>query len=309
MELTAYITLNKSLAVTEDCLDKEFDIKINGFLGKLVTPHDEGILVFGNHYVLSEPITKLMIGRKIIWGEYSRNGPVGFRSFKILFEINDEIFLEKSNELFRAIPEWLNRLKLNFSFYGQNLNAPTSMEEPESGMYDLLYLDQDGRQKHPHTVSSATTVFLSTRRLGFEKLQEVFECTSRNLQPILELRLLFQSHVALLLGDYRRSILDSATSLEVTLSRLLTLRLNVNEVLLNEILRKFNSIWQRLDLLKKIGVKLENVNSYHEVGRLRNSSIHAGREPSKEQARKAFQIVDRFVREMLEVHFEPIDKG
>ena len=143
------------------------------------------------------------------------------------------------------------------------------------------------------------------QRLTFEKLQDVFDYTSRNFQPILELRLLFESNVALLNGDYRRSVLDSATSLEVMLSRLLKVHLNCDEPLLTEILRKYNSIAQRLQLLRTIGLKLMDTNSYREVETLRNYAIHAGREPTNEQAREAFKTVKQFVNNMNKEYFEP----
>ena len=60
--LDSYISLNRSLSVTEDCIDKSFDISVAGFAGKLLTPHDGRVLLARQEYLLSEPITNQMIG-------------------------------------------------------------------------------------------------------------------------------------------------------------------------------------------------------------------------------------------------------
>ena len=78
------------------------------------------------------------------WGEYTPNKTVVFQSFKMLFEVDNKIFRDQSNQLFPAIREWLTTVKLNLCVYEHNLAAPKLFDEPESGMFDLLYLDEDG---------------------------------------------------------------------------------------------------------------------------------------------------------------------
>ena len=114
----------------------------------------------------------------------------------------------------------------------------------------------------------------------------------------------FRANISLLEGNYRKSILDSSTAFELSLTNYLKRNLKIDQPLLDEFLRLNNSISKKRSILRLIGISLPNHNYSDDLENLRNRAIHIGKEPNSDEARKAFliatEVVNLLSRERIE---------
>jgi hypothetical protein len=297
MKITGHIKLKSPLTVKSDCLNKEFNFMIGSLLGKLITPklpEDSGGLKTGQN--LEEPGLERFFNEEIFWGRVIQwsDGRSHIYNFKIEFDVDDESNVEDvGNRLYEGLPKWSIRFRDNLSVFGHDLELPTVNQneiEAEKEYFDFFYKGPEGA-KRPFTPTSVLNItIIGDTGIEFQDLHHVITITSENKRPILELGLLREANIALLEENYRKSILDSSTALELALTNCLRREIKIGQPLLDELLKLNNSISKKRNLLKIVGIALPNHNYVDDLETLRNRAIHIGKEPNDEEARKAFFI-------------------
>lgn len=311
MKITGHIKLKSPLTVKSDCLNREFKFMIGSLLGKLITPKlpvDSGGFETGQN--LEEPGPERFFNEEIFWGRVIQwsDGISHIYNFKFEFYIDDESNIEDvGNRLYEGLPKWSIRFRDNLSVFGHELELPTLTQkkiEEEKEYFDFFYNGSEGAKRPFTPISLINMTIIRNTGIEFQDLYDVVSVTSENKRPILELGLLREAHIALFEENYRKSILDSSTALELALTNYLRREIKIDQPLLEELLKLNNSIAKKRNLLKIVGVTLPNHNYADDLETLRNRAIHIGKEPSKEEARKAFLISKEVINLLCEEKFE-----
>lgn len=92
--------------------------------------------------------------------------------------------------------------------------------------------------------------------------------------------------------EYRKSIFECASALELCFTNVLIRKLKVNnEKLKTQILKMNNSIEKKIKLLENINIELPSNKYQSDVSQIRNRAIHTGVEVSEEEVENAYKIV------------------
>lgn len=104
--------------------------------------------------------------------------------------------------------------------------------------------------------------------------------------------------------EYRQSLFDSATAVEISLTALLDMRLDkaekgVRKLILDKYAGK--GISSLLIALKELGVDIKDGDIRAKIATPRNHAIHKGVEVSSEQAKDALDVAKEFIYSQLKV--------
>jgi len=106
--------------------------------------------------------------------------------------------------------------------------------------------------------------------------------------------------------NYRKSILDSATALEVCFSYLITQLLPSDEDLNKYVSSKHNSLRLKRELLKvlKVSLPVKEKEFTDGLDQVRNRVIHGGHNPTGKEASTAYKIAEETLYSVLRKRYE-----
>jgi len=315
MKIFGYFKFREGLNLSSDCLNKEYNIQISKYKGKILTPYlienfetdSENIRIN-----LLPPKSKLdCLDKRLNWGRPCSwpNGDSNVQTLKIELNIIEQNFsINSKKELEKEIENWINQFRLNLFAFNYNIDSPGLIEKKstrEIFEFFLLTQGENIQDKFFEVTIPLVTVYVSDviKETDFKK---VIDVTSSNKKLILEYQLLRDANKELLLENYKKSILDSATALEVSLTNAIKRDLEINEKLLLPILKKYNGLRQKRELLKltKNTLPLSNSSYEKEIEKLRNDAIHSGKIPIKREAMNAFVIAKKTIDSLISEKFE-----
>lgn len=311
MELIGFIDIQEGLPLKGNCLGKSFPVNIGAVSGILMTP-----LLPSNYsenggvgsLPLIEPDSKMIFGREgdkfgrtVRWPD----GDSFVTRFILIFsdlKKNQKKIAEK--EISKNIQNWLERLRENFFGIGYNIESRMISEENKLIKSAALFSLEKG-SKHPKGILDATMkINVSIPNfIDQSKFGEIIKITSSGMRLRLEYQFLKDADTELSNGNLRKSVLDSATALEIGLKSCLKNELNMEQKLFLEVMSNFNSINKRRELLKHTSIKLPNYGYKENLEDLRNRAIHSGYNPSVEEATKAYKIVKDTLPYLIEDKF------
>ncbi|NOX64617.1 MAG: hypothetical protein GXO85_02180 [Chlorobi bacterium] len=302
--------MNKSLPLKSGCLNQSFIFSINGFKGRIYTP---GLCIgfkddeMNFNKTLEEPSCEYMFRDPIHWGYIVSwpNGNSRISCLKLEIDIPSKINIDDIKEnLLSKTNSWIARFEVNVFakhlLFGR-FNIQVENEDPTNYAYYHLNQASQTYQKLTSDTIRSVSINIHDNFLNPSELKLIVDNTSRNLESKLEYQLLCESQSALYNGDYRKSILNGATALEVCLTRVLKLNLQINDKkLLLKFLNMNNSISKKREILSEFTPLKMPLEKYQvDVEKIRNSVIHAGFEPNKIQAEKAYNIVARAINQLI----------
>lgn len=300
MKIEGIINFKEGIRLKKTCLNRSYDIIVGSVKGKLKTPKlplnfnkvssDEW-----NSQLLEEPPSDIKYRYNIEWGRTVSfpSGDSIVKYVKIEFKIPEAKKVNETGEKINSdLPDWITRFKENLAALGHNPKLPsTIVEQGEYINFELAYKENDKLDRiSPKGLSGNITVILR-EAISLSVFKKCISITNEGKSPITEYSLLRDAQYALSEKNYRKSILDSATALEVCLANQLIRKLKIKEKIHKEILSNYNSISKKRKLLKTLGTKLLNHNYKNKVEDLRNRVIHAGITPSEKETRNAYKIV------------------
>ncbi len=138
------------------------------------------------------------------------------------------------------------------------------------------------------------------------RLQQVLDDTSKNKAPLLPFYFLFESERAKCERNLRKSILDSATAVEVCFSFLINQLLAYDKEINKYVASKHNSLRLKRDLLKvlKIDIPIKEKTYKDNLDDIRNKVIHAGYSPNNHEAYNAYKIAKETLYSLLPKKYE-----
>lgn len=310
--LLGYFRIKEGLHLKSECLGKNFEIHFNDFKAVLFTPSlpkDFSRNLDSRNHPLIQPLgpfhQDLDWGTAIGWP----TGEANVISFRLELSLPDINSQEDRSILGRGIEEWLIRLRTNLFAYGYNIDSPTViLDNPNSEKIDFyLFSPFYGTGKHSISPSQLDLNIYVEPFLDLKTFEELLEITSAKKSLKLEFLLLKEAEHSLTLKNYRRSILDSATAFELSLTNALLNNLEIeNEELLKRILRMNNSISKKRNLLKFTSFDLPGKDKDYatKLEALRNRAIHIGKTPTGEEASEAYKLAKEAVNYLTPEKFE-----
>jgi hypothetical protein len=313
MKLIGIFGFEESIALKAECLNRKIQINIDNFKGRLLTPtlpkdfsgksddyrpliQPKSIISFNEH---------LKWGRPYLWP----SGDSALINFMLEIEIDEKFFDDKQKELLIDSTEtWIKRLKNNFYSFDYLLEYKGVNVKSSSYLGFDYYSKSKGQktEKIKSNRSNLIEINVLDNAIDFKTLKNVLRSTSQNKSLCDEYKLIKNSQIALQDNEYRKSIFDSASGLELCFTNILLRELNVNnDKLKTKILSQNKSIQSKFDLLEAINIDLPFTKTeYNEgISMPRNRAIHAGKNVNKEQAYRAFDIaktsLDKLIKNKL----------
>jgi hypothetical protein len=300
MKIVGYLKLNHELPVEAECLGKAFDINLDGIPAILKTPKlsskFKALDCNVDNSDLDAPECEIQFSKDFI--NYGRtvswpNGESWVYALLIEIEYDEKTDLVALGiKINLSFPKWISRFRKNLFIFGHNFDSPTFINQEEDDYHFDFYLKPSVKSKPTRAFSGNSEIIRSVfkEHISLSDFKQSLIATSENKQPILEYLLLKEAEISLVSENYRKSILDSATALELCLTNTIKREIVIDSDLLDEILRLNNSISKKRKLIKFTKQNLPNYNYEKEIEDLRNKAIHIGKNPTKFEAEKAFKI-------------------
>ena len=320
MILEGYIEFKNSIPVSMACLGKLFPIKIDGFEGFLATPrmfesfNKERKL--GALQSPTEGVIKFV--PEFHWGSvYSwPDGESAIHACKIIFpDIKEKMFEDAGNRISSQLGKWRSLLIDNISLAMREDYRGTSRSRNISSSDGIgefaLFRKPHGpdNQFIPFEFGPEIINIVSEEFNGFdeERLQQVLNDTSNGKMPLLPFYFFLDAERAKFEENNRKSILDSATAVEVCFSLLIGKLLPTNKELSKYIISKQNSLLQKRELLKvlKESLPIKEDDYKNKLDRVRNKVIHAGYIPSSNEVNSALKIAEQTLYSLLPLRHDP----
>lgn len=321
MLIEGYIEFKNEIPVSAECLGQQYPIMIAGFEGLLTTPRMfDGFSSESSNKLgpLQHPLQdnhKIRNGSN--WG-FVNSWPEGYSFIKActisFHNIDKDAFEQTGIKLSQEIHNWRNLLIDNISLMlVKDYRRPQSVIECKphgSGEFGLF--QKIGENNYSRLISEAfnnRTIELELEQICvFDKkgLQHVLDDTSKGNNPLLPFYFLFDAESSNNEKNFRKSILDSATAVEVCFSFLISKLLSVDNNLNNYIASKHNSLRLKRDLLKVLNVPMPiKENEFRDdLDAVRNRVIHAGYFPTKDEAKTAYKIATETLYSLLPNKFK-----
>ena len=133
--------------------------------------------------------------------------------------------------------------------------------------------------------------------LNLEILNQVCQLSSQGLPPRLEYRLLLEAYNARQRADWRKSIIEVATALEVCLTQRLEQELETRGISFGRKLldRKFRMLSGRFELIRLLDLEIPDKDYKNLIIEPRNRVMHKGNF-IKQTANKAIEVVEELLK-------------
>jgi hypothetical protein len=300
MKVVGFCGFKQNIGLKSESLNRKIGIRIGNFKGRILTPSlPSNFLEKSDDHrkLLIQPKSVISFNDNLEWGR-PFSWPTGDSEiFKLMLEINinDDNFNDETNkQLIDSTEDWINRLQQNLFAFDYLLEDKV-IKIISSGTLAFEYYfksDSDKTERIQSNRKNVAHLKNLNNSIDFITLKKVLNATSQNKSLCLEYHLIKNSMIALQNQEYRTSILESATALELCFSNLLKRKLKVNnEKLKMQILKMNNSINKKIILLKTIDVELPPKKFQSDVIDIRNSTIHSGTDVSESEAENAYEIV------------------
>ncbi|MFV8333678.1 hypothetical protein [Flavobacterium sp. GSP14] len=316
MLIEGYLEFDNSIPVSIECLGREFPINISGIDGLLVPPSiDETFYEEKKLGPLKAPsLGAIRFVEDFHWGSVNcwPTGDSEIRACKIIFpNIQEEMFEIDGNKIINGLNEWRKLLIENISVelkedYRGKPRVITSKGYGYSGFG--LFKKITGSNKHFLPQEEKETIIIYLRHFKFNQnsLQEILNITSQKKKPLLPFYFFLDAEKAKFEYNYRKSILDSATAIEISFSLIIRNFLPYQEKLNKYITAKHNTLRLKRDLLKTLDVKLPfTENEYTKnLDEIRNRVIHGGYFPSQSEIQLALKITEQTLYSLFPKKYE-----
>lgn len=308
MKLIGVFGFEESIALKAECLNRKFQIKIDNFKGKLLTPSlpkDFSEKSVDYRKPLVQPKSIISFNEHLDWGRpYSwPSGDSELINFMLEIEIDEKAFDdEQKNLLLDGTEKWIERLKNNlYSFdYLLEYNGLKVISSNHLGFDYYFKVDGQKPERLKSNRENKVEIKLLDNAIDLKTFKNVLKSTSQNKSLCDEYKLIKDSQIALENNEFRKSIFECASALELCLTNVLKRKLKVNnEKLKTHILKMNNSIEKKIQLLGTIDIELPPNNYQKDVSQIRNRAIHAGVDVNEKEAENAFRIVKQALDNLI----------
>lgn len=316
MEIEGFIQFENAIPVENNCLGKKFSISIGGIKGFLATPaefqksaHERQL---GSLQIPA--LGSITYNEHFHWGSLV-SLPEGYgkiRACKLLFEnITEEELRLSETILLNEISRWRTLLLENLSVRlisdYRGVQKARSLKSYGLGEFGLFRVNNGKNERVSSDFKNSIVIEIGeTKSLDCDEFQILLDDTSNGKCPLLPFYFLLDADRAIFEENYRKSVLDCATAIEVCFSLVIGHNLSVEDKLKNYLERKHNSLRLKRSLLKALGLLIPNPELEYDkhLDKVRNRVIHGGYDPTREEARKAFKLTQDTLYYLLSKIYE-----
>jgi hypothetical protein len=299
MKYIATVNFKKIISCTKECLN-DFPIKISGVSGTLMMPRLPNPFVETddrNYPPLISPrpnINFQMYDAPIDWGDVFQfpEGESTVKSAIIEFSDIHDPEKAKSQQIYKDFGLWVDLVEQYVSLQTkQNAYRRFSIKSNYNGV-NIYSSTQDSFERiqdnsHP---SFAISIGGNDELLQKTQFEFALNCASNRLPLKQEYNMLLDAYNANAKGDYRKALIDAASAVEIGLtSRIVSEFRNQGISFGTNLLKKFQMLSGRLELLKIVGVSIPDRNYQNNIIEPRNKAIHKGAFPTEEETRTALK--------------------
>jgi hypothetical protein len=211
-------------------------------------------------------------------------------------ELNDD----SSEKLHRSCTRWTQTFESYVALLTKNYASGLEVENIEESRLELLELCQ-GEVTHipdPKNISLLVHVDQNHEGLLFEQLLEAAELASKQLLPRLQYRMLLESYRAMKEGDWRKTVIEAACAIEVSMTDRLEVEL-VKSGFDNGpwLMDHFRTLGRLYDLSEIVGIYFPSIDFKKEIVEVRNRMVHTACFPERKDAyqflKKAEMIIEK----------------
>ncbi len=298
MQIWGIIHFENGIPISKECLDKKYDVRINGVFGTLKTPAINKTFEMeklANPFLFME---NREFNETVNWGR-TFSWPSGdsiLEACTLCFDISEDVD-EIGQKIFDKLGDWASLLVDNFSLaYLTDLRDPSRGKRINVngvGKYGLHKRMDDVAVHFVGKIEQIHIYIKSDPLLSYQAFYSIINNTSGLLGPRLCYYYLLDSERAIHDGNFRKGILDAATALELAFAETIQQKLAVEKSLKDYIEKQHDSLSKKRMLLKNMNVKIPLTDKDYQdkIEIFRNRTIHGGYNPTFIEARNCFQIV------------------
>lgn len=338
MVIEGYIEFENEIPVSSECLGQEYPIIIAGIEGLLTTPRMYDGFSTGSGNKLG-PLRypeqgNIEFRSDFNWGSVNSwpDGLSSIRACKLVFHDIDKNSVEQTGiKIAQALHDWRNLLidNISLTLVQDYRGTQRASSNKTYGLGEFGLFRQDGKTNNMFIPEEFKSIAIklellealvfneqtlqkvlndTSKGLIFDKqtLQQILNNTSKGKAPLLPFYFLFDAESAKSENNFRKSILDSATAVEVCFSFLISKLLSFDENVNKYNASKYNSLRLKRALMKVLNVSIPiKENEFkNSLDNIRNKVIHAGYFPTKNEANTAYKIAQKTLYTLLPNRYE-----
>ncbi|MBA4318228.1 MAG: hypothetical protein C0412_07490 [Flavobacterium sp.] len=296
------LPITADIPFSTELLGTKFEVKIKNATGNLIFPKVQSTVNLSQK--LSHEIEEKYKNRfeNTDWGSLKGDGQF-FSLKKLAFDISFPSNEKEINRKQAVFPyegdlrRWLNRF-----IYFLEIKMQTQyhfLYEQGQKHQATLCLDQSGNDLGLHSSTFLPIYF--TIHNGINVCEsDVTPCVNavnKGLKPLPELSILREAVINFNETNFRSSVIESGTSIEICLTRLLR-KIMLNKLSENEtlsLLKKYHSLSGRISLAKVFDLSLDKWKNFKAIEKPRNEAVHAGKTPTPKEAKECLDMAKYFL--------------
>lgn len=261
------VRLDDPIICTRDVLGSVTEISVGGLVGRLAMPR---LLEW------TTPPTNLFQVRLLppldanLWqqlGDDKWGQPVSYPSsisrverLLLFFDVSTSEVAGTGSRVFRGFNRWRSLFVDYFELVTKQKRVQRVKVHYQSNDLELFCWGAEGKAEHlrdadPIRISAMLSA--GEDALTADQLARICKLSSSDKEPELEYRVQLGSYRALGVGDFRKSIIETAVAAEIALTKAIQVRLLEDKISYAEkLLSKFRMLGGRIELAKTIGISL-----------------------------------------------------
>lgn len=296
-QIIGEIKFPNALLCSKSLMGQTIEISIKGIICAITFPSFPDLK---SNHILLPYIFKPTNFKKLTsetWGlVYSNSSAWVFRALLIFFIPNDQAN-EKCKMIYKEFENWIELFDKYFRLlstqHSWNINLNENMYEHKLTLYSHDYIEIENNKP---CILKCIVHNDDKKYLNLDKLKEICELASTGQPPRLEYTLLFEAYNSKRYADYRKTIIEAASALELCLTKRIMKEFKDTNIMYGEkLLKRYKTLRGRFDLMKDIGIALPTTDYQSLIIAPRNNVVHRSVFPSVADANSVIFEVEKYL--------------
>jgi hypothetical protein len=318
--IEAVIQFPKRLVGGVDLCGREFMIEIAGHKGVMVMPRTEQGLLKDTKGItkvssigtnLIQPTSKILKDLTTVeWGKMlSSKGVSSFQSCIIYFQFHkNQHYKVAAKKIAGEVDNYFSKLIL----YLEIITGINIESESKDGLLRAseppFYAFNNGTINQVNNATFSVNVTLHGMSSGIQvsEVLMAIDYSNQGLEPNIAHKYIHDAKGALKIHDYRKSIIDAGTALEIALTRICESHLSKNnhDNFVKDVLKKYKTLGGRLTLADILNFDLTEKREliYKKLVEPRNEAVHTGTVHNRTQIAQAVEIASTIVKKYCDYY-------
>lgn len=296
-DLVGFIAFKDGIKCKSDALSKLFELELAGKKGQIYFPSLPNVdlgsikIPFGGVELVQSRLwldpVNLILGKE--WGRI-RSYPSGNSVVNLAIIKFEDVAVDRENlgfELQSSFNEFMRSLK-RYLYLVCPAYSAVQIEIPDAFGLDL-YIGKLSSENMLHLSRIGAAIRCDNSGndyLSKEQIDELFQLACNPQRIKLEYNLLVDAYIACDSADYRKTIIEAASALEVSMTNKIRNHFQEKKVTFGEkLLKKYRMIGGLIELSEVLSIGIPK-NEITKIKDARNNILHRGEYPNKELAKE-----------------------